>query len=962
MKRVLMLAAVCAAVSSAFAATTTTWTGNGADNRWGNPANWDNGVPTAAQGETALFPAGADWTVEIDEECLYWIFSLPAGSGKVTLTGTGTLTYGPAPASGGGSARYLNILTGRELVIDGPTVTPWSYRQEGKMTILSGCVEGAGKGHQLSDGAELVVAGGTFDCNTVFGMTNGSSKVTMTGGCMKLSYADKHVATVGVASSFRVLGGELMLRPNNFVVEEGADFLIRDCTVLIPSTVTVSSDDICSLLPKKGGVLSALSSSNKAMEFYTPVTNTYSFAGTLVVTNGGAIAFTLNNGSKDLYTFTLGGGGSIVADRIRHFPAKSGGTLTLDLQSLTLGAGGIESTDSNHNGHFTFVNGIEFGAYGDWAQTDKPDEPTSFTFEGPVAFNTLDAFDDETTRTMTLTNVSLASATSLKCVGGGTVNLRLRASTPTTQLHELSLVGSTALSMMKGPGALIADELTVANGSQLSIAPDRGGRLDAVDTARLAAGSVKLDFANSAFATNRCPVYFAPTGTDPDLTAFDVTDMPDGLSLAKRENTVYLTDGSADANDTSKAKEESTVAKTHYCWTGQSDDILSADNWYPTVAVTTDPTGIRHFNGWKNMVVTNTAPSARPNQIVIGEQCGPFLMQGSAIRPADQDPSIVSYSDYPAVFELKISKPNESNFSAYSHGGGYVALTGGGTLTGSNQANTNNFTFAGDVRLGGDWQFKTLASKSGQTRATRLTLLSGATLTTTQSGRSTVVETAATFAVLDGASLTIGNQTLEFRKEGVHIVDGAWTVACPLVATKRQTFRGAGTLKVSSLAAAAGGIEIAETVRLVPGDWTEAAKVFFRDTPTVKTEAGTTIGEAVSFELEPHATLTVDTADGDLVMETPILGGGDVVKTGANALVLNCAGNVVDTLTVSGGMVKPGPALVAAADAGYVPFLTVKTLVGELAIDNAKVVATVNADGTTTYSFKNKHGMMLLVR
>ena len=24
--------------------------------------------------------------------------------------------------------------------------------------------------------------------------------------------------------------------------------------------------------------------------------------------------------------------------------------------------------------------------------------------------------------------------------------------------------------------------------------------------------------------------------------------------------------------------------------------------------------------------------------------------------------------------------------------------------------------------------------------------------------------------------------------------------------------------------------------------------------------------------------------------------------------------------------------------------------------------ATVNADGTTTYSFKNKHGMMLLVR
>lgn len=958
-----MLAAVCAAVSSAFAATMTTWTGRGSDNRWNNVENWSAGVPTAASGETAQFPAGTDWTVEIDGDCLYWICSLPTGSGKVTLTGTGTLTYGQVPPGGAGSARFLNILAGREMVVDGPTVDPWSYKQEGKMTILSGCVKGAGKGHHLSAGAELLVAGGTFDCSGSFSASNGVSKVTMTSGSMKLSYTSgSSTAVVGAGCSFHVLGGELMLRPSAFLVEEGADYLVRDCVVHIASTEQITRGLVSAWLPEKDKVLDVLSSSAKAVEFYTPVTNTYVLGGTLVITNRGAMTVTMNNASAATYAFELLGRGAVVADRFCHFPAKSGGTITLDLQSLTLGAGGIESTDASHNGHIRFRNGIELGAYGDWRQMDKPGEPTSFTFDGPVAFNTLDAFDGETAHTMTLTNVNLESVTSLKCLGGGTVNLRLRASAPTTRFHELSLVGSTDLSMMRGLSILCADAVTISNGSQLSIALDAGASLDAVSSADLVEDGVKLEFSDASFATNRCPVYFAPAGTDPDLASFDVTDVPSGLSLAKRANTVYLTDGSADVNDTSKANVTEKTSTSHYCWTGQSGDFLAAENWYPGEPVKTQESGIRHFNGWKNMVVTNTAASARPNQIIIDEQCGPFLMRGSAVRPANQDQTIVSYSAYPAVFETKISKPNGMDFAAYSHGGGYIALTGGATLTGSNQANTNDFAFAGDVRLGGEWRFMTLASKSGQTRQTRLTLLPGATLTTTRSNKSTVFEAAAPFVVLEGASLTIGNLSLEFMKTGAHTVDGTWTVACPLVATKKQTFRGAGTLKVASLAAA-DGIELAESVKLVPGDWTEAAaKVFFRDTPTVKTEAETTIGEAVSFELAPHATLSVDTTGGDLTMETPIVGGGDVVKTGTNALVLNSAGNVVDTLTVSGGAVKPGPALVAAADAGYVPFLTVKTLVGELSVGNAKVCATANADGTTTYSFKNRHGMLLLLR
>lgn len=109
MKRVLMLAAACAAVSSAFAATTTTWTGNGADNRWGNPANWDNGVPTGSESEVATIPAG-DWMIEADGDHIYYALTLAAGAGTVTLSGTGSIKFNQAV---GNSSRRLTVGVGR---------------------------------------------------------------------------------------------------------------------------------------------------------------------------------------------------------------------------------------------------------------------------------------------------------------------------------------------------------------------------------------------------------------------------------------------------------------------------------------------------------------------------------------------------------------------------------------------------------------------------------------------------------------------------------------------------------------------------------------------------------------------------------------------------------------------------------------------------------------------------------
>ena len=64
------LVALCAVSALADEIKTRTWTGNGADNLWTNPDNWEPSEVSGASYNN-VFPAGRDWEVKIDTAPYY---------------------------------------------------------------------------------------------------------------------------------------------------------------------------------------------------------------------------------------------------------------------------------------------------------------------------------------------------------------------------------------------------------------------------------------------------------------------------------------------------------------------------------------------------------------------------------------------------------------------------------------------------------------------------------------------------------------------------------------------------------------------------------------------------------------------------------------------------------------------------------------------------------------------------
>lgn len=934
MKRLLM---PCATFLSLAVFADTTWTGLGPDNKWTTPGNWSDGVPTGAKGEKAFVPSG-DWTIRIDGTVNHYAFTIDEGAGRVTLTGDGMLQANPEAS---GSARSVNVKKGRELLIDGPTVSLYSYRQDGNVTLRHGSLKASTKGLYLYDGAELVVDGGFLDVlsgGNGLVLTNGSS-VVVRGGTANLRNA-----TLSSGSALTLLDGAVSMDGNLLSVSDDSSFRFLGGTNTV-ANLSLDPDVNPELVPPKGAVLNLTSGGNEAVNYKTP--GDYEIAGTICATNakGSFLFYGCQDPSEVMH---VTGRGSLVVDRFRQSLSRTGSTVCFDLAELGLGNYGISC--ESHTGSVRFMNGIRFSAFGDWEVFGTKSDSTYY-LEGPVEFDTLDRFDKATVHTISFTNVNLSAATALKVAGGGTVNLRSSASPE--RLTSLEVAAGTRLSLLDGACAFRADKVTVGAAAELAFSPARGA-VDAVGSA-VVAGKMSVDL--SGVSSGRTPVYFAPVGTDPDLDVFDVRNLPQGYALAKRENAVYLTDGTEDVNDVSSATTD------EWYWKGSADgNWRLSDNWSSDEAPTDSTTKNLNFKGWKNTVM-DLGGNIRAKGVIVHEGSGPVTISNGNLRVGNAN-GITSYSGYPVIFRSKMGIPNASTHSGYgllvlSRGDGYIALAGG-QMTDKN-APTNDFRFVGDVRIGCSWAANDLNVGEGEhSRANRMTLLPGAELTV----RCQVTDLAVpcSFDIAQGATLSLSGTALNFSGSGNdHCVDGVWTVNCPFSTSARQVFSGSGTIRFPSVADSAGGIELRESVTFVPGTWDAVMPVFCRDTPTIRAEGDISLflGEDNALELEPHARLTVDAAEGDLTLESPVTGGGDLVKTGAGKLTFDCGGTVVDTLTIEAGSVDVGEKF---RTSSYKPFLTAKRVVGEIKIDGMKVRAVDNGDGTMTYSAKQNQGMILIFR
>ena len=934
-----ILTLLAAALAALPLAADTSWTGNGSNNLWSNPDNWSRGVPTGAQSENAIFKTDA--TVEVSGEQQYYALDIKEGS-RVEFTGSGSISL---LASSSGSGRGVTVNAGCKLVIDGPTLQGWSYQQYGTVVVKSGRFTTSSKGMYIYDDAQLVVEGGYFGAvgNAMY-VTNGAS-VTVKGGTLAV---DKLYIHDG--SAVTLSGGELY---------EGGDLYLRDSGVFnfLSGTYRVDLDAVQAtgslldhaLPPRHGRFVIDKAKDGKIV---TDAGRDYDIEGEMFSTNCSLTIYGYQNTTD---TASFSGDFDLTVDKIVHLAMKSGNRIDMHLNSLTLGAGGI--TQQQRAGTLYFLGGTRFGAFADWGV----DTVMNSTYRpcGAVEYDTLDAFDKTTPRTMTLIRHNLSGMTGLKIYGGGTVSFGSLASP--SFLSHLSVADASTLSFDSGYARLRANEAAISSGSVLALKPDEASQyLDVAASASLASGSVKIGPSSPDDPPPRCPVYFAPPGTDPDLSVFDTTDMADGYTLAKMGNVVYMTDGTPVVHDVSAAS-----ASALY-WTGVEDDSLNtAANWTPAAPDNSAAKNV-YFDGWSNMA-TRLSANLRFGTLYVKESCGPLIITPvtSAYIRLGNEEIIRSSSAYPVIINCRVGKAQGTgNMRVLSLGTGYIALTGGPNTSDKNKFDAG-FSFTGDIRLGGTWNIATVSPYNiSSTLASRLTLLPDANVTVTN--QSVVQSPKGFYVVSKGATFTVGGEStaFAFSSENENFVNGTMTVNCPFSATVPQTFRGDGTLTLASVSDCAGGVKIAGSLTLVPGAWGEAP-LSCDDTPTIGPAADWTFapGGDVSLEIAARSTLTLDTGAHDVVLSAPITGEGNLVKTGSGNLLLNAPDNVLDSLTVDAGVLTLGPTLKARMSDGWTPFLTVRTLAGSISLPpEFEIVSEQNADGSVTYSGRRPKGLMFMIR
>lgn len=722
--------------------------------------------------------------------------------------------------------------------------------------------------------------------------------------------------------------------------------------IIDPADRAMSASDFATVVPPKGAALVVSSTAGNAIA--TAEDTDYRIGGKVLVTNGGFVVY----GPRNNESANFSGRGSIEAKTLRFMAVKTGKPTNMDLETVTLGEGGIEF--GSHAAQMYFRDGIRFGAFSDWTVANKIDATTStFYLCGDVVFDTLDAFDRLTPHAISFDRVNLSQTESLKVSGGGTVTLPSLAQPGYFTGLELKDAGTT-LSFGASEVQIGAANLRIADGATLMLDPMHGQAVDAENALSLGNGSIKLVSELPETPSHRYLVCSVPYGMDPDLAWFDTVGIPPGYTLSKSLNAVYLTDGTTIAPDTSA----STSTKLH--WVGGSGTALTAkENWVPQVAPDNSTARSFYFYGWSDAELT-TGGSLRVNTFNVGADCGPLKISGgnsNYIRLGAAD-AIVSESDYPLVFDLTVA-PSKSDFPLGVHacGNGSVTLLKDVPTSGAACLNNKGLYFSGDVRLGGRCLGATdVAATAERRRPNRLMLLSGAELVTsaqnTQQGK-------VSYQIDAGASMRVEGTGFSFvGSENRHVVNGALTVNCPFTAEVRQTFGGTGTLTLAAVAAASGGVKLTDGITLVPGDWTSAQPLVCHGAATIAPTADWTFNPCgdVTLAVGSRSTLTVDTGASVSTLWAPVTGDGNLVKTGSGTLVFAATGNVVDTLTVEAGTVTVSPTLIEKTS-GNMDFLTVRKLVGSIGVPAPmELCSRRNSDGTTTYSVKVITGTVIIFR
>ena len=964
------------------------WTGKGGDNKWSNAENWDpKKVPNDNDGSKNNYRVRVNKTCEIEIDAgasfkTYWFF--PDKGAQVTLKGSGTLD----------NANWTFIGENSSMIVDGPTVTIYNTVNENKNTIKgeirvkSGFLKIAKSTLMLSDDARVFVEGGEFGVkvgtNNSIVLTNNAELVISGGLARFYQYTVYGPYAEGEKGGLiRLTGGTLNNTYGNYCytsqIKPGGRLENLGGTILwgtdntfqysrLSSSGTSSQGQgttFSNFLPRVGAVLNipSRSTTNGGALYFTAIGDYGKVGGTIYATN--ATEEAMGNVCFNSTSVALRGGATVYANAL-NIALASPSTYDLDLTRLNLGMGGIRRTANNKTQTMNFLDGIIFGAWGDYVTTES--SGATLAPSGPVAYDTLDCFDQTTPHAIAMSRIKMDAVTDLKATGGGSV--KLNPLSFKEESRTLEVAAGTTLEVTNKV-ALKAMNLKLGANATLKIDLKNAGYVDAAAVAEFGEGAKIVVTALPVLEEGKlCPVYFAPAGTDPDLTKIEFAEgvLPDGWTLVKTANNVYLTDGKVTAY--SGAQSGSTKV-----WSGAGDngEYSNTANWV-NGSVAGDAC-MAEFKGLANTVVS-IGEALTVREFKLFTDCGPFVFDGSGITFQYPTSTAASGDNFASV-------RNDGKFAVVvSNRVGAVALlrflaTGEGSVSllgGTKESAVCPMDFGGDVRLGADWNVSYLrvraknsdtASAKTAVRASRLTVLPGASLTVTAQEGDVNAMAAGSLAIAKGGTATIDGSGLVMSSNNTHYVDGTLTVNCPLVTSARQTFRGDGTLKLLGGVAASetGVVRVEGNLTFVPADWANAVALSVKDNVTIAPEGDWTLGSAGTLELEDHSTLTLTTGGRTVTFAAPVDTAGTVALTGAGKLAIGAAGTKIGKVTCADG------AKITFADgfgstSAYTDILAVREPDDSIAFDeNLKV--RMRYDQTTDetiYSAKVIPGLVLLVK
>ena len=984
---------------------TRTWTDATGDHRWDNKGNWD---PQIDGNHNNIFPAGRDWEVSISTAPYYHSLQFPEGSGTVTFKGAGQLRADDSAS--------IQVGAGREMNVDGivfrlcKNSCSENAFINGTLRLSSRSITTYGSNsdfHVIGGDAKVIVEGGDFGASNSYLCLSNNATLTVLGGQVRANrytFCSPDAPRESI-TRLRLLGGTFWNDSDytyTMVVRNGAHLEVlggrllwgrsnlRQYNCLNSEVDTYAVGHyFADCLPQFGAevvIPSCTTNLNGAMKFHYSDRD-YDFGGTIYATNNCNDAGVLDAAAGSIYfegneggTLSIHGGATIYANT---FKVNSNMTFTnnLDLTRLNLGIGGICRYQNNAGSYFQYLNfldGIEFGAWGgDVARSGAYTSRLLVRPQGPVVFDTQDCFDPATSRTINMDCIRLDDVTDFKATGGGTVALypgekwtgefrTLEVSDNTTLAFCTNVLsGVKAMNLKLGANATV--KINMANGDYV----DASSTVEFGEGAKIVVSGLPATLDEGMFY----PVYFAPAGTDPDLSKIEYAEgeWPTGWFLGKTGNAVYLTDGNPPVYSITRPS-----ANPRY-WSGAGADNIytNADNWVDNAYNTVGGADIR-FCGRKNTDIFIDISIVQRN-LLFYEDSGPFMFSGKTIQfhfpyndgkgGASDTPTIMNEGKFPVVVSTNVGmRPDSVSLWLTARHQGSISLMGAGCKR-SSGSDYLPMRIAGDIRIGGAMTSdcvrvvnNTYSYKSD--RMPRLTVMPGGSLKTLSQSGDFNEKGAGAFAVATGGTIDIAGTEWLLASNNTHYVDGSFTVTCPLVPQGRQTFRGDGTLTLAGgVSSAPGGVRVEGNLTLVPANWLNDVALSVKDNVTIAPTGDWTLGGEATLDLAHHSKLTLATGGHKITLAKPVVSkSGTLAVTGGGTLAL-AEGTELFKVTCADGA-KLAVAANSDADGHVVELLAVREDDDSIAFDAGyKVEKRIDEEtGYTVYSVRRKLGSMFILR